>query len=92
MQRARITTDEHFPNRCTLKAEDEYGDVRERDFFAPPGGGSVRENWSNPRDVCAGLMGGGWVLEWNPEKHPKLADLIRRERRRTLAADRKMWR
>ena len=82
--RARITTDENFPNRCTLRYEDEYGNQIERDFFAPAGGGYVREDWSNPRQVCERLSGGGATLVWSPKRDATLADLIRRERREAL--------
>lgn len=90
--RARITTDDGFPNRCTLRYEDEYGEQRERDFFAPRDGGYVRENWGSPRQVCDRLSGGGATLVWRPDRDATLADLIRRERRRALAAERARFR
>jgi hypothetical protein len=79
--RARIIADETYPSRCTLRYEDEEGHVIERDFFAPRDGGYVREDWSNPRQVCERLSGGGATLVWQPKRDATLADLIRRERR-----------
>jgi hypothetical protein len=89
--RATITTDGTYPNRCTLRYEDEYGHQIERDFFAPASGGYVREDWSNPRQVCEGLSSMGATLVWNPARDATLADLIRRERRSAQAAERRRW-
>jgi len=86
--RARVTQNGGYENRCTLVCEDEDGAELTRDFFAPEGGGSVRENWESPRQVCEGLSGGGATLEWDPTRGP-LVGLIRRERRAGLAADRR---
>lgn len=91
MTRATITTGE-FPNRCTMRTQDEYGNTIERDFFAPRNGGYVREDWINPRQVCERLSGGGATLTWNPAHDVTLSALIRRERKRDMAAERRFWR
>lgn len=83
--RARVIPGE-LPNRCTLRFTDYNGDVRERDFFAPPGGGYVREDWSNPRQVCERLYQRGATLIWDAKLYPTLAALIRRERKRATDA------
>jgi hypothetical protein len=86
--RAMITSDSGFPNRCTLRYETDLGDVVERDFFAPLEGGYVRENWSQPRQVCERLSSGGATLVWNPKRDATLADLIRRERAAAMRRER----
>ena len=88
--RTRITSDAGFPSRCTLRCENEYGEIESRDFFTPADGGYVRENWDNPTQVCGRLSNRGYTLEWRPSvKFPTLAAMVRREHR---AAQRAMKR
>lgn len=84
--RTTITADQD--NRCTLRYEDEMGDPVTREFFAPSGGGYVREDWTNARQVCVRLSSFGDTLIWRPVTGT-LADLIRRERRAALSAERR---
>lgn len=77
--RTAFTQDRDYPNRCTLRYTDDAGHVVDREFFAPAGGGYVRENWGNPRQVCEHLSGGGATLIWEPTRDAQLVDLIRRE-------------
>lgn len=89
--RTTITSDAGYPNRCTIRYEDEAGQLVERDFFAPAEGGYVREDWRNPRQVCERLQGGGATLVWSPERDGTLASLVRREWRARRAAERRFW-
>jgi len=75
--RTQITQDSH-PHRCTIRYEDDLGNLVERDFFATVGGGYVREDRSNPRQVCEQLESRGVTLMWDPSQGP-LSTLIRRE-------------
>lgn len=89
--RAQFITAGDWPNRCTIRYTDDDSDrVVERDFFAPPSGGYVREDWTNPRQVCERLQGGGATLVWSPASGP-LVNLIRREWRARQAAERRRW-
>lgn len=93
MQTARTTirSDHGYPNRCTLRYVDDLGTPVERNFFAPVGGGSVREDWTQPRQVCEYLARMGATLIWDPTRDATLAALIRRERRAAQDADRRFW-
>lgn len=86
--RTQFITD-GWTNRCTIRY-DYDGRAIERDFFAPPSGGYVREDWANPRQVCERLQGGGATLVWSPASGP-LVNLIRREWRGRQAAERRRW-
>jgi len=89
VSRARITADADYPNRCTIRYEDEYGYPLHREYYAPTQGGYVqRVGWGQ---VCEKLQGGGATLTWNPSHDKTLADLIRRERRAAMRADRQRW-
>ncbi len=91
MTRTTIRRDD-ASNRATMTYQDDMGRVVTREFFAPAEGGYVRENWNNPRQVCAMLAGGGATLVWNPKRDPELVDLIRRERAQAMRAERAMMR
>lgn len=85
--RTQITADPGYDNRVTLRYEDEGGELVTRDVFAPYGGGYVREDWSNPRQVCERLERFGSTLIWSGST--PLVDLIRWEYRRRRAAQRR---
>lgn len=85
--RALFIKSNHGPHRCSLRYDDERGRRVERDFFAPPGGGYVREGWSDPRQVCDRLGSTGATLVWDPASGP-LVELVRREWRAMRRAER----
>lgn len=88
--RAQIIASDSYANRCTIRYEDDCGTMVERDFFAPAAGGYVKENWSDPRQVCERLASTGNTLLWYPSEGP-LSQMIRRERAKALRAERQMW-
>jgi len=92
MTRTTITSTQ--ANRCTLTYEDDMGRTVERDFSAPQDGGYVREHHDsgNTTQPCERLSKFGATLIWHPSSRtPTLADLIRRERKAALAAERRRW-
>lgn len=86
--KARIGSD---PNECTLSYDDPLtGDRVTREFWAPHGGGYIRDVTHQPgtlgEQVCARLARRGSTLRWHPEQGLTLADTIRREYRRMRRA------
>ena len=74
-------------NECALTTDRDEWDGGGREtttFWAPPGGGYVRDTTSQPgtlgRQVCDGLQGSGDCLSWSP-RMGALVGLIRREYR-----------
>jgi hypothetical protein len=86
----RIPGDPAFPNRARLRYPGYDGRTGEykmitREFHAPREGGYVREG---DKQVCEKLARLGSTLYWRPEVHGDLINLIRRERRKMLRAER----
>lgn len=85
--RMKLISDVSYPNRCTLEYSDACGHRIARDFFAPAAGGYVREDWTNPRQVCENLFARGSTLVWYPSaEYPTLAHCIRAEYRALIRA------
>jgi len=81
--RYRVVADRD--NQATYVGDNGFGEQVEWAFFAPIGGGYVRQRTSDGRNpqVCDGLASTGNTLRWDGRE--PLAALIRREAR-------KMWR
>jgi hypothetical protein len=88
IRRTRFIQDSS-PNYCTIEYTYECGGKIRRDFGAPFNGGVVWEDHQKLRTVCEGLYSLGWVLLWDPKEDPTLSDLLRREHRRAMAAERR---
>lgn len=91
--RTRITADDGYPNRCSMRTEED-GSVRVLDYYAPADGGYVREHWLGCRQVCEWLGTTGRALTWKPDsrRYPTLAHLIRAEHKKRQAAERREMR
>ncbi len=80
-----------YPNYCTIEITYEDGGKVRCEYGAPEKGGPVWWDHEKLYTVCERLSYRGWVLHWDPKEHPTLSDLLRREHRRAVAAERR-WR
>ena len=80
--RTRIQTVFDAPNLCEVVIPEGDGKVVHTTYWAPSGGGYVRDVTTQPgtlgRQVCEGLSYMGNTLLWAPS-HGPLVKLIRRE-------------
>ncbi len=75
-------------HRVLWTGEDEYGDVRSIEYFAPQGGGYVKvDDGRHYPQVCRDLARTGSTLIWDGRE--PLVELIRREHAASKRAERR---